>query len=73
MVRACCCLYLLPVSNCVVVLPVLLLACCCRCASRLAQRLQDRGLQQPAVLVMSGGWQRFSRLYGDNPELVQHE
>lgn len=41
-----------------------------RCAARLAQRLADRGLQQPAVLVMSGGWQRFSRMYGDNPELV---
>jgi Cdc25 family phosphatase len=44
-----------------------------RCAARLAQRLQDRGLQQPAVLVMSGGWQKFSRLYGDNSALVQHE
>jgi Cdc25 family phosphatase len=44
-----------------------------RCAARLAQRLQERGLQQPAVLVMSGGWQRFSRMYGDDPDLVQHE
>lgn len=44
-----------------------------RCAARLAQRLQERGLQQPAVLVMSGGWSRFSRMYGDNPELVEHD
>lgn len=43
-----------------------------RCAARLAQRLQDRGMQQPSVLVMSGGWSKFSRLYGDNPELVEH-
>lgn len=42
-----------------------------RCAARLAQRLQDRGLTQPSVLVMSGGWSRFSRLYGDNADLVQ--
>lgn len=27
----------------------------------------------PAVLVMSGGWSRFSRMYGDNPELVEHD
>lgn len=44
-----------------------------RCAARLAQRLQDRGLQEPAVLVMNGGWQKFSRMYGDNADLVQHE
>jgi Cdc25 family phosphatase len=43
-----------------------------RCAARLAQRLQDRGLAQPSVLVMSGGWSKFARLYGDNPELVEH-
>lgn len=43
-----------------------------RCAARLAQRLQDRGMVQPSVLVMSGGWSKFVRLYGDNPELVEH-
>lgn len=42
-----------------------------RCASRLAARLQERGLVQPAVLVMAGGFQKFARLYGDNPELVE--
>jgi Cdc25 family phosphatase len=41
-----------------------------RCAARLAQRLQDRGLQQPSVLVMSGGFSRFDRMYGDNADLV---
>jgi Cdc25 family phosphatase len=41
-----------------------------RCAARLAQRMQERGLQQPSVLVMSGGWSRFDRLYGDNADLV---
>jgi Cdc25 family phosphatase len=41
-----------------------------RCAARLAQRLQERGLTQQ-VLVMSGGWQRFSRLYGSDPQLVE--
>lgn len=42
-----------------------------RCAARLAQRMQERGLQQPSVLVMSGGWSRFDRMYGDNAELVE--
>jgi Cdc25 family phosphatase len=41
-----------------------------RSAQRLAQRLQERGIQQPAVLVMSGGWAQFSRQYGSDPQLV---
>lgn len=42
-----------------------------RCANRLAARLQERGLAQPAVLVMAGGFQKFARLYGSNPDLVE--
>eukprot|EP00775_Hariotina_reticulata_P004607 gene4607-4861_t len=42
-----------------------------RCAAKLAQRLQERSMQQPAVLVMTGGFSKFNRLYGSNPDLVE--
>jgi hypothetical protein len=37
----------------------------------LVQRLQERGMQQPAVLVMTGGFSKFNRLYGNVSELVE--
>lgn len=42
-----------------------------RCAARLSQRLADRGLAAPAVLVMSGGFRRFAHIYGGDPNLVE--
>ena len=44
-----------------------------RCAHRLSSRLLDRGTLQPNVLVMSGGFQRFSRLYGKDEQLVEQD
>lgn len=41
-----------------------------RAAARLAARLAERGMQQPSVLVMSGGFQRFARMYGGDARLV---
>jgi Cdc25 family phosphatase len=42
-----------------------------RCADKLVNRLQERGLQQPAVLLMNGGFNRFWRLFGEDRSLVQ--
>jgi Cdc25 family phosphatase len=41
------------------------------CASKLLERLQERGIVAPDVTVMAGGWERFASVYGGNQELIE--
>lgn len=42
-----------------------------RCATRLCSRLSERGILQPSVFVLQGGWMGFVRHYRAEEDLVE--